>query len=99
MSTILTPLHDNILILPTKTETKPSGILVIEGKDAKAETGTVVDIGPGRVDNYGKRIPITVTVGDVVAFQKASIMHEYTFDGVVYYLLKEQQITGIVRTK
>lgn len=97
MTTILQPLHDNILILPTKKEETKGGIFVVENKDAKAETGRVIDVGPGRVDNYGKRIPPTVQPGDLVAFQKASIMHEYTFDGAIFYLLKEQQITGIIR--
>lgn len=94
----LSPLHDNILILPEPPKESTGMIQLLDTKNTKAETGVVVATGPGAYDTkHGRVIPLTVAVGDRVAFQKASIMHELPVNGVPHYVMKEGQITGIIR--
>lgn len=93
----LQPLRDIIVIRPDHQEkTLEAGVLIIRGATAKAEVGTIVAIGPGTTDAKGRHIEPTLKVGDRVAFQTASIMHEHKENDEVFYLMVENQITGVV---
>ncbi|KAK8825044.1 Cpn10 [Blastocystis sp. ATCC 50177/Nand II] len=63
----LIPLADRVLVkrLVAKAQTA-SGILLPETSVAKANQGTVLAVGPGRMDSNGKLIPMNCKVGDRV---------------------------------
>ncbi len=68
----LQPLEDRIVVRPSEGETQTaSGIYIPDTAKEKPQQGEVVAAGPGRFDEDGeKRIPLDITVGDVVVYSK-----------------------------
>ena len=90
------PLDDRVLIEPISQEEKTkSGIVLPDTAEEKPEQGRVVAIGPGKIDNNGKRIPMRVKVGDVVLFTKYG-PNEVKIDNKEYLIAKEEDILGII---
>src|SRR4051794_5110189 len=70
-STKLVPLHDRIVIRPTvQEEVLASGIVIPDTAKEKPQQGDVISVGPGRLDDDGKRIQMDVQVGDRVLYAK-----------------------------
>jgi len=94
---IMTPLRDQILIkrLARVTHT-PAGVLIPDAAQEVMERATVIAVGGGRInERTGERIPMDVTVGDVV------IVHEYngtevTLDGEDYLVIDDSDVLGIL---
>lgn len=95
----ITPLGDRILLKPISREeanTTASGIIIPDTvSKEKPEQGVVIAIGEGRWDG-GKRIPISVKVGDKVVFSRYGY-DEVKLDGVEYYVLREENVLAIIR--
>lgn len=91
------PLEDRVLIEPVSQEEKTkSGIVLPDTTDKeKPEQGKVIAIGAGRIDNNGKRILMTVKVGDVVLFTKYG-PNEVKIDDKEYLIAKEEDILAII---
>ena len=67
----LIPLHDRIVIRPTvQEEVLASGIVIPDTAKEKPQQGEVIAVGPGRLDDDGKRIAMDVQVGDRVLYAK-----------------------------
>ena len=92
-----TPLGDRLVVKPadTKGEKKlASGIIIPETVDKeKPMQGTVAAVGPGKYED-GKRVPMSVKVGDTVVFNKYGY-EEVKIDGEEYYILSESSVLGI----
>lgn len=87
------PLHDRVLVKRVDVEdTTPSGIVIPDAAKEKTQTGEVVAVGPGRVTNEGKTIPMAVKAGDMVYFGK----YAGTEAGDEYLIIKEDEILGVV---
>jgi len=70
-STRLVPLHDRIVIRPVvQEEVLASGIVIPDTAKEKPQQGEVIAVGPGRLDDDGKRVPMEVRVGDRVLYAK-----------------------------
>ena len=53
------PLADRVLIEPAAAETTTaSGIIIPDTAQEKPQEGTVIEVGPGRVTDDGKHIPM-----------------------------------------
>ena len=71
MSVSITPLEDRIVVKPLDAEqTTASGLVIPDTAKEKPQEGEVLAVGPGRVDDNGKRVPVDVTVGDKVIYSK-----------------------------
>ena len=69
--TKLVPLHDRIVIRPTmQEEVLASGIVIPDTAKEKPQQGDVIAVGPGRLDDDGKRIKMDVQLGDRVLYAK-----------------------------
>jgi chaperonin GroES len=94
------PLGDRVLVAPAEKggeKTLASGIIIPESADKeKLLTGEVIAVGPGRMNNEGKRIPMEVEVGETVLFKKPWD-EPLKIDGVEYYVLAESDISLIKR--
>lgn len=65
------PLFDNVLIKPQEAEEKTaSGIVLPDTAKDKPQIGIVMAIGPGALDDKGKRMPIDVKTGQKVIYTK-----------------------------
>ena len=71
MSVSIKPLEDRVVIKQMEAETvTASGLVIPDMAKEKPQEGTVVAVGPGRIDDNGNRIPLDVAEGDVVLYSK-----------------------------
>jgi chaperonin GroES len=90
--TKLVPLADRIVITPLKQEeVTSSGLVIPDTAKEKPQQGEVVAVGPGRLDDNGKRVPIDVAVGDRVLYAKYTGT-EVKLDNEDYIVLNEKDI-------
>ncbi|WP_022834406.1 co-chaperone GroES [Salisaeta longa] len=91
----LKPLGDRVVVEPKPAEEKTeSGLYIPDSAKEKPQKGTVVAIGPGRVEN-GNRIDMTVDEGDEVLYGKYAGT-EVTLDGKDFLIMRENDIFGVV---
>ena len=90
------PLHDRVLIEVLDSEEKTSGgIIIPDTAKEKPQKGKVVAVGPGRINDDGKTLPMPVKVGDNVVYSKYAGT-EYVENGTEYLVVKESDILAIV---
>jgi chaperonin GroES len=91
------PLADYVLIEPIKEEEKTrAGILLPESAEKeKPEKGRVIAVGPGKRDEKGNLIPVSVKVGQTVLFKKYG-PDEIKVDDKEYLICKEEDILAII---
>ncbi len=88
----LVPLGDRVVIKPIeKDETRASGIILPDTAREKPQEGEIVAVGPGRVNNDGKRIAMETQVGDRVIYSKFAGT-EYKDGDDEYLILRESDI-------
>ena len=93
----LKPLSNHLFIEPIEEEkiTK-SGIVIPEtAEKEKPIKGKVVSVGPGKLNEKGERIPMTVKIGDTVLFKKYG-PDEIEIDGKKYLVGDEDDILAII---
>ncbi len=65
----LRPLGDRIIVRREATDEKTTGGLFLpENAKKKPQRGTVISVGPGRMNDEGIRTPLQVKAGDTVLF-------------------------------
>jgi chaperonin GroES len=91
------PLGDYVLLEPIKQEEKTkSGILLPESAEKeRPEQGKVIAVGPGRRDEKGNLIPVSVKPGQKVLFKKYG-PDEIKVDDKEYLICKEEDILAII---
>ncbi len=89
------PLGDRVVVKPEPAEEKTaSGLFIPDTAKEKPQRGTVLAVGPGKVEN-GNKIDMTVSEGDTVLYGKYSGT-EITMDGDDVLIMRESDILGIV---
>lgn len=93
----LRPLSDKVIVTASSKEEKTASGLVLPDTASKErpEQGTVIAVGPGRFDEDGERMPMSVKVGDKVMFKKYS-PDEVKVDGKDYLVLSESDIIAVI---
>lgn len=67
------PLEDRVLIQPEEAETKTAaGIYLPDSAQEKPMWGKVVAVGPGKLNDDGKRTPLSISKGDTVVYSQYS---------------------------
>jgi chaperonin GroES len=67
----LKPLGDRVIVKPiAKEEVSKGGIVIPDTAKEKPQEGEVLAVGPGKMDENGKRIEPEVKVGDKVIYAK-----------------------------
>ncbi|HHW83173.1 MAG TPA: co-chaperone GroES [Actinomycetales bacterium] len=96
MSVSIKPLEDRIVVQSLEAETTTaSGLYIPDTAKEKPQEGTVIAVGPGRVDDNGQRIPVDVAVGDVVIYSKYGGT-EVKYAGNEYLILSARDVLAIV---
>ena len=89
------PLGDRVVVKPQPAEEKTaSGLFIPDTAKEKPQKGTIVAVGPGRVEN-GTKIDMTVKEGDIVLYGKYSGT-EIELDSNDLLIMRETDILGIV---
>jgi len=92
------PLADRVLIEPDEvSEDKTAGgIIIPDTAKEKPQQGKIVAVGPGRIDENGKVVPMNVKSGDKVLYSKyggTEIKHE----GKTYLIMAETDILAVMQ--
>lgn len=91
------PLADRVIIKAQEAEeVTKGGIILPDTAKEKPMQGDVVAVGAGKITEDGKKIDLTVKVGDKVLYGKYSGT-EVTIDGSEYLIMRESDIFGIVK--
>jgi chaperonin GroES len=90
------PLADRVLIRPIEmTEVKKGGIIIPDTAKEKPVEGEIMEVGPGRLTEDGKKIPMEIKKGDRVLYGKYSGT-EVTIEGNEYLIMRESDVFAIV---
>ncbi len=90
------PLSDRVVVKAQVADDKTaSGLFIPDTAKEKPQKGTIIAVGPGRVEN-GTKIDMTVKKGDTVLYGKYSGT-EITLDDEELLIMRESDILGIVK--
>lgn len=90
------PLNDRVLVKRLdEKETVRGGIIIPDSAKEKPLEGEVVAVGPGRHDDNGKLIPMSVKAGQKVLVGKYAGT-EVKINEVEHVVVREDEILGIV---
>jgi chaperonin GroES len=96
VSVSIKPLEDRILVRTLEAEqTTASGLVIPDTAKEKPQEGEVLAVGPGRVDDGGKRIPLDISVGDTVIYSKYGGT-EVKYGGEDYLILSARDVLAVV---
>jgi|TARA_Y100001960_G_C14486677_1_gene734596 chaperonin GroES len=90
------PLSDRVIIQAQEAEEKTaSGIILPDTAKEKPQMGKVVAIGPGKTNDAGSLVKMTLKKGDKVLYGKYSGT-EITFEGMDLLIMRESDILAIL---
>jgi len=90
------PLQDRVIVKRVEEEERTKGgIIIPDTAKEKPQEGQIIAVGPGKVTDDGKKIPMEVKVGDRVLFGKYSGT-EIKIDGEEHLIMREDDILGII---
>ena len=93
------PLGSRVLVKRLEEEEKEGktsgGIYIPDTAKEKPQRGKIVAVGPGELNEEGKRVPMEVKKEDEILFGKYS-GNEIKIDGVEYLIIQQSEILGIV---
>ncbi|MGX4705613.1 co-chaperone GroES [Actinotignum schaalii] len=96
MSVSIKPLEDRVVIRQAEAETTTaSGLIVPDTASKKPQEGTVLAVGPGRIDDKGNRVPMDVKVGDVVVYSRYGGT-EVKYGGDEFIILSARDVLAVV---
>jgi chaperonin GroES len=97
VSVTIKPLEDRIVVKAVEAEqTTASGLVIPDTAKEKPQEGEVLFVGPGRVDDSGNRIPVDVSVGDIVIFSKYGGT-EVKYGGEELLILSARDVLAVVQ--
>jgi len=77
-----------------KEQTK-GGIIIPDTAKEKPQEGKVIELGTGKLDDDGKKIPFNVKKGDKVLMPKYGGT-EVKFDNKTYQIMREDDILAVI---
>mgnify|MGYP001581396709 CR=1 FL=1 len=94
MQSKITPLGDRVVIKPSnREEVSKSGIIIPDTAKEKPQEGSIIAVGPGRLNEEGKRVAMELKVGDKVLYAKYAGT-EIKLDNEEYLILREGDVMG-----
>lgn len=91
------PLADRVVVRPfEEQEVKRGGIIIPDTAKEKPMEGEIIEVGPGRTADDGKRLPVEVKKGDRVLYGKYSGT-EVNVDGEEYLIMRESDIFAVIQ--
>lgn len=91
------PLHDRVFLEAIEEDrvTKSGIVLPDTAEKERPVKGRVTAVGPGKRNEQGVIVPVSVKVGDVVLFKKYG-PDEVELDGKKYLVAEESEIVAII---
>lgn len=89
------PLYDRLYIERIESGAKTAGGLYIpEGSKEKGQTGKVIAVGAGKLNNQGVLVPLQVQIGDTVFFGK----YAGTEVDEHFVIIKEEEVLAVIES-
>ena len=87
------PVGNRIVVEPLDDEAEMSsgGIYIPDTAKERPQSGRVVAVGPGKLTDDGKRLPMEVSVGDIVVYSKYGGT-EYKEGDTEYLVLRDDDV-------
>lgn len=90
------PLDDRIVVKAVEAEEKSSGgILLPDSAKEKPSRAVIVAVGEGPRNDEGKRLPLTVKVGDEILYGKYA-GNDIKWSGEEYKILRESEVLALI---
>jgi chaperonin GroES len=90
------PLEDRVVVEPLEAEEKTAGgILLPDTAKEKPQRGRVVAVGPGKLQDDGKRVAVAVAVGDEVLYGRYA-GNEVEINGKDVKIMRESDLLAKV---
>jgi len=90
------PLHDRVVVKRLEqTEQVRGGIIIPDTAKEKPQEAEVVAVGPGKLNDEGKRSPMDVKKGDRILIGKYS-GSEIKLDDEEYVIVREDEILAVL---
>jgi len=85
-----------VVIKPSQAQDKTAGgIFLPDTAKEKPMIGKIVWVGPGKVQDDGKRTPVSVKKDDEVVYGKY-MGNEIEIDGQKYVIIREADLLGVI---
>lgn len=92
---MLKPLGDRVVVqVVEEQEETVGGIVLANNAKEKPQSGKVIAVGEGALSPEGKRLPVSVKVGDTVVYDKYA-GSQVKYEGEDYLVLHEKDIMAI----
>ena len=92
----ISPLGDRVVLKAAEVEeTTASGIILTGNSQEKPQYSEVVAVGPGQVDENGKKIPMSVKVGQKVIYSQYSGT-DVTLGEEKFTIVSQENILAVV---
>jgi chaperonin GroES len=96
MARKLRPLHNRLLVKRLEEDQKTAGgIIIPDTAKEKPQQGKVIAAGPGKRDDKGNVVAMTVRAGDKILFAKYS-GSEVTLDSEEHLIMAEDDVLAIL---
>ena len=91
------PLGDRVLVefVDDQKEQRKGGIIIPDAAKEKPQEGKVIEVGPGKLTDEGKRIPMNVKKGQRVLMPKYG-GSEIKVEDKEYQIVREEDILAII---
>jgi chaperonin GroES len=90
------PMEDRVILKPMEAEEKTAGgIIIPDNAKEKPQKGEVIAVGPGKVNDKGAKIEMSLKKGDKVLYGKYSGT-EITIDGQDYLIVRESDVLAVI---
>lgn len=91
---MLVPTQDRVLVKPSIQQL--SSVIFVDNKE-KYNTGEIIAVGPGKVDNKGRRKPLDAKPGDKIRYGNGTYLDWpiIEFEGEKYQIIQEADICWI----
>jgi chaperonin GroES len=90
------PMEDRVLLKPMEAEQKTAGgIIIPDNAKEKPQKGEVIAVGPGKTNDKGQKIEMTLKKGDKVLYGKYSGT-EITVDGQECLIVRESDVLAVI---
>jgi chaperonin GroES len=92
----LSPLGDRILVTRVdEEELTKGGIIIPDTAKEKPQEGKVVAVGPGKTNDDGNTVPLSVKKGDKVLFSKYAGT-EINVEGEEHLFIREEDVLAVL---
>jgi chaperonin GroES len=95
--TTVQPLADRVAVRANERESMTvSGIVLPDTAKEKPQEGTVVAVGPGRLNEQGKRVALEIKTGDTVLYARYA-GSEIKIAGEDLLILRETDVLAVLK--